>query len=102
MIRESLFGHTREGKVAKRYLLSNQSGMEVELSDFGASILAIRLADKTGKMLDVLLGYDTLEEYYDNSFVKMACDYIKTSGMTLQEIEKLLEQIKSQKDSDDT
>ena len=43
-----------------------------------------------------------LEEYYDNSFVKMACDYIKTSGMTLQEIEKLLEHIKSQKDSDDT
>lgn len=43
-----------------------------------------------------------LKEYYDNSFVKMACDYIKTSGMTQQEIEKLLEQIKSQKESDDT
>ena len=67
MIRESLFGYTKEGRPAKRYLLSNPSGMEVELSDFGASILAIRVPDREGTMVDVLLGYDTLEEYYDNS-----------------------------------
>lgn len=67
MIRESLFGYTREGKEAKRYLLSNQLGMEVELSDFGASILAIRIPNKHGAIVDVLLGYDTLDEYYDNS-----------------------------------
>ena len=66
MIRESLFGYTREGKEAKRYLLSNQLGMEVELSDFGASILAIRIPNKHGAIVDVLLGYDTLDEYYDN------------------------------------
>lgn len=67
MIRESLFGYTKEGRPAKRYVLSNLSGMEVELSDFGASILAIRVPDREGTMVDVLLGYDTLEEYYDNS-----------------------------------
>ena len=67
MIEKSLFGYTREGKAAYRYLMSNEAGVEVELSDFGASILAIRVPDKEGKMRDIMLGYDTLEEYYDNS-----------------------------------
>ena len=67
MIEKKLFGYTREGKAAYRYLLSNEAGLEVELSDFGASILAIRVPNREGKKTDIMLGYDTLEEYYDNS-----------------------------------
>jgi len=67
MITKSIFGYTREGMQAKRYILTNHQGMVVELSDFGASILAIKFPDKHGKHLDILLGYDTLDEYYDNS-----------------------------------
>ena len=67
MIKENFWGNTKEGKAAKKYILSNAKGMEVTLSDFGASILAVKVPDKTGALVDVLLGYDTLEEYYDNS-----------------------------------
>lgn len=67
MMKESLFGYTKEGKMTKKYLLSNKNGMEVELTDFGASILTLRVPDKDGKPVDVMLGYDTLEQYYDNS-----------------------------------
>lgn len=64
---KQFFGRTRDGQSASSYLLRNDNGMEVEVSDFGASILAIRIPDDMGEKCDVLLGYDTLEEYYDNS-----------------------------------
>ncbi len=59
------FGITRAGDKASKYILTNKNGMEVELSDFGALILAIRIPVK-GEMRDVVLGFDTLDEYYNN------------------------------------
>lgn len=35
-----------------------------------------------------------LEAYYDASFAQMACDYIRSMGMTSGEVEELLEVIK--------
>ena len=35
-----------------------------------------------------------LEAYYDGSFAQMACDYIRSMGMTSGEVEELLEVIK--------
>lgn len=64
---KQFWGRTRDGQIASSYLLRNSNGMEVEVSDFGASILAIRIPDDMGEKRDVLLGYDTLEEYYDNA-----------------------------------
>ncbi len=64
-IKKEFWGMTRQGETASKYILTNSNGMEVELSDFGALILAIRLPVQGG-MRDVCLGFDTLEEYYDN------------------------------------
>ncbi len=64
-LQTEFWGVTRDGEQASRYILTNRNGMEVELSDFGALILAIRLPVK-GDLRDVVLGYDTLEEYYAN------------------------------------
>ncbi len=64
-IRRRPFGITRDGDAASKYILINDNGMEVELSDFGALILAIKLP-VAGEIRDVCLGYDTLDEYYNN------------------------------------
>ncbi len=64
-LKKELFGITRQQDTASRYILTNGNGMEVELSDFGALILAIRIPTNEG-MRDVVLGYDTLDEYYNN------------------------------------
>ena len=32
-----------------------------------------------------------LEAYYDGSFARTVCDYIRSTGMTPQEVEELLE-----------
>ncbi len=54
---------TRNGEQASKYILTNSKGMELTLSDFSASIIDIRLP-VGGKMRSVVLGYDSLEEYY--------------------------------------
>jgi len=39
MISEFDFGRTKEGKIAKKYLMENSKGMQVEVSNFGALVL---------------------------------------------------------------
>jgi len=42
-------------------------GVEVELVEYGAIITALRTPDRLGKLGDVVLGFDTLDEYLDRS-----------------------------------
>ena len=56
------FGETPDGP-ADLYLMRNDHGMEVEVTNFGGIIVAIRTPDKTGKSADVVLGFDELEGY---------------------------------------
>lgn len=37
--------------------------LEVEITEFGASIVSIKVPDKNGEIIDVVLGYDNLESY---------------------------------------
>jgi aldose 1-epimerase len=59
----SPFGQTKSGQPVHRYQLIADSGMEVDIIDFGATVTAIRVPDRDGNIADVALGYDTLEEY---------------------------------------
>ncbi len=57
------FGTTKNGETASCYVLKNGKGMEAVVSDFGASLLKFYVPDKDGKSQDIVLGYDTIEEY---------------------------------------
>ena len=48
MIEQVKFGTTKEGAEASIYILENSNGMHVQVSDFGALILAIMVPDKNG------------------------------------------------------
>ena len=47
----------------KLYTLSNRSGMSVKVTNYGAIITSILVADRDGKMADVALGYNRVEDY---------------------------------------
>ncbi|MBR0110036.1 MAG: galactose mutarotase [Bacteroidales bacterium] len=47
----------------KTYTLTNKSGASVTLSSLGAAIQKIIVPDKNGKLDDVVIGYDKLEDY---------------------------------------
>ena len=40
---------------------------------------------------------ELLKTYYNDSFVQLACDYIRHTEMTRQEVERLLEEIRKAK-----
>ena len=41
---------------------------------------------------------ELLEEYYNGSFPQMACEYIRATGMTKEEVEELLKTMKHLKE----
>ena len=43
---------------------------------------------------------ELLENYYNGSFAQMVCDYIRLTGMTEQEVERVLEEIRKVKKVD--
>lgn len=59
---KSLWGKTREGAEVHLFTLSS-GDIEVRLTDFGAHVVSVRTPDRTGKVADVVLGFDALEPY---------------------------------------
>ncbi|MCU4675987.1 galactose mutarotase [Catenovulum sp. 2E275] len=48
------------------YTLKNEQGMTVKVSDWGGYLQSIKVADKNGQFEDVLVGYDSWPEYYND------------------------------------
>ena len=46
-----------------RITLTNERGMEVEVTNLGATVTAVRVPDRDGAMADVTLGFDDLDRY---------------------------------------
>jgi len=66
-VKMRVFGKTHDGRDAHLYTLSNKAGMEVVITDYGATVVSIKVPDRNGKIGDVVLGYDTLEGYEDGT-----------------------------------
>jgi len=67
-MRKEDFGTVRDGRAAHLYTLANCGGMEVTLSDFGATIVSLRVPDRDGRIDDVVLRHGSLAEYEDCKF----------------------------------
>lgn len=62
-IKQEIFGSLPDGQIAERFILSNDRGMEVHLSNYGGIVMALSVPDRAGEPADVVLGYDSLAEY---------------------------------------
>lgn len=60
-MKSQLFGFLDGSEVVK-YTLTNGT-VEADILNYGGTITAIRVPDANGKMTDVVLGYETLEQY---------------------------------------
>ena len=57
------FGMTSKGEEARLFTIQNGKGMEIKVSDYGAALVQVRVPDKEGRLLDVVLGYDEVQGY---------------------------------------
>ena len=57
----------------KVFELTNKNGMKVKVTDFGANVMEIWVPDRDGNLQDVVMGFDSPEDYKDNGCFFGAC-----------------------------
>jgi aldose 1-epimerase len=57
------YGRLSDGATVEIFTLTNASGTEVRTIPYGAIIVSIRVPDRSGRLDDVVLGFDTLDGY---------------------------------------
>lgn len=62
----SQFGRTHLGKDIKLYTIKNSKGMEAAVTNLGACLVNLIVPNDKGEFKDIILGYETGEEYLVN------------------------------------
>ena len=57
------FGKLRDGREVSLYSLVNANGLKVDVSNYGGIVVRLVVPDRSGRFDDVVLGYNTLDEY---------------------------------------
>lgn len=67
-VTKTTWGHT-DNKEVFLYTLTGPPGMQVRLTSYGAILVGCSVPDKSGSFEDILLGFDSLEDYvkFNNS-----------------------------------
>lgn len=61
------FGVTKDGRQVTLFAMENDCGMRAEILDYGCTIRSLLAPDRDGRMVDAVLGYDTLKEYEEHT-----------------------------------
>lgn len=84
-----------EGKPTALYVLKNKNGAEACITNYGGRLVSVMVPDKNGKMTDVVLGYDNVDQYVksDGNYGALIGRYgnrINQAKFTLDETEYTL------------
>ena len=62
-LKKESFGKLPDGTSVDVFTLTNKNGVEAKITNYGATLTSIKAPDRTGKMDDVVLGYDSIDGY---------------------------------------
>lgn len=62
-VTKAAFGKTADGAAVDVYTLHGKSGVEARISTYGATLVSLKVPDKTGKLGNVVLGFDSVDNY---------------------------------------
>ena len=62
-LKKSLFGQSEDGSNVNLFTLTNDNQIEIRITNYGGIIVSIQTPDRDGKLGDIVLGFDTLDEY---------------------------------------
>lgn len=65
-IKKELYGKTRKQEDVFLFTIENSKGMVAKVTNYGAVLVSLLVRNKFGILKDVVLGYDKLEDYFDN------------------------------------
>ena len=67
-ISKQFFGILQSGESADLYTLINNNQLTISITNYGGTITAITMADRDGKINDIVLGYDKLIDYEADTY----------------------------------
>ena len=59
----TIFDTLQDGRNAMLYTLRNKNGLEATITNFGGTVVSMRVPDREGTLADIVLGYDSLQQY---------------------------------------
>jgi len=62
-IKKEAFGKTADDKNVNLYTLTNANGLKAKITNYGAIVTSLQVPDRNGNLADIVLGYDTIDEY---------------------------------------
>jgi aldose 1-epimerase len=68
-MKKEVFGQTADGKQVQIYTLKNSKEAEVKITNYGGIVVALLVPDRNGKLDDIVLGFEKLDDYLkDNPY----------------------------------
>ena len=67
LIQPEAFHKMVDGKQVELFTLKNKNGLEMTVTNYGGRVVSLVVPDKSGKMEDVVLGYDSLDGYLNSN-----------------------------------
>jgi aldose 1-epimerase len=64
MVKQETFGTMADGKTVELYTLTNSHGIEVRVMTYGGIIVSVKTPDKSGRLADITLGFDSFDTYH--------------------------------------
>src|ERR1043165_6091306 len=62
-VKRAGFGKTADGQDVDIYTLTNRRGAQVSVITYGGAVVSLKVPDRRGHFDDVLLGFDSVEDY---------------------------------------
>ena len=57
------FGRIPDGRAAQLFTLKLPGGLQADITDYGGTVVRLLVPDRTGKLDDIVLGFDSAEKY---------------------------------------
>ncbi|MDQ3489306.1 MAG: galactose mutarotase [Acidobacteriota bacterium] len=66
-IEKRVFGKLPQGTTVDLYTLTNKNGLQAQITNYGGIVVTLKTPDARGRMADIVLGYDDLRGYVNDT-----------------------------------
>ncbi len=62
-VARSVFGSIPNGREASKFVVANDNGYQITLTNYGATLVGVHAPDRDGNVAEITVGFDQLERY---------------------------------------
>ena len=81
-VTKEVFGKTRGGKRVDLFTLTNKQGLCAKITNYGTIITELRVPDREGRLGNIVLGFDNLQQYLGGNPSYLGCTVGRVANRT--------------------